>query len=268
MGEQFLYEYHHRPGRRWDDDTLGRYVREFRDVASTCFDELPEYQCLSGSREELADDVITVARTTSGKMVGFSSAVLLPVERVGTVLHLGLTCVRSDARGASLSHKLTSKLVTRYLVTRSPVSKLWMTSVACVLSSLGNIALNFDDVYPSPLREGPPSETHLRIARAFDAHHRARAFVRPDATFDAENFVFRGSGRDTPFQKDETDARYYHRNAPLNDYYRNLMRFEDGDEILQVCSGSVLSALRYFGKSRERALARLRTAPITAAARS
>jgi hypothetical protein len=55
---QFLY----RPGRRLGDDAMQSLVRELREVAGTCFETIPPYQALQGSREELSDKVITVAR--------------------------------------------------------------------------------------------------------------------------------------------------------------------------------------------------------------
>ncbi|MBK7978193.1 MAG: hypothetical protein IPK07_34755 [Deltaproteobacteria bacterium] len=52
----------YRPGRSLTPDALAALVDELRDVAADCFDELPDYQCLRGTREELADKVITLAR--------------------------------------------------------------------------------------------------------------------------------------------------------------------------------------------------------------
>jgi hypothetical protein len=251
QNDDYRIEYHHRPGRTWDDTTLAANVRGFRRVAATCFDQLPEYQCIRGDRQELCDHVITIARDAEGHVRGFSSAVILPIPGVGDLLHLGLTCVDPDARGASLSHRLNSMLVTRHLIRRALLGRVWVSNVACVLSSLGNVALHFDRVFPSPFVE-VPSREHLVIARAFDRHHRPRAFVREDAVFDEESFVFRGSGRGTPFQKEGGDARYHHRDEELNQFYSRLLHFEDGDEILQIGHCDALSALRYAGRMRAR----------------
>jgi hypothetical protein len=248
-------EYHYRPGRRWSETQLQNYVREFREVAADCFDTPPDYQCLTGCRKALCDNVITVARRADGRMVGFSSAVLLPVPEVGDVLHLGLTCVAAVARGSALTHKLNSTLVVRYMLRRLLLGRVWVTNIACVLSSLGNVALNFDEVYPSPFVD-TPSRRHRLIAETFDRFYRAKAFVRSDASFDAEHFVFRGSGRDTAFQKSADDRRYYHRDDGLNHYYRRLLHFDDGDEVIQVGSADVLSAVRYLFRRRARGKAR------------
>jgi hypothetical protein len=143
-------------------------------VARTCFAELPDYQCLRGTREELSDKVISVARRLDGTMAGFCSMALLPVPRVGQVLHMGLTCVRPEDRSAGLTHLLNSKAVTHYLVRYRPLGRQWISNVACVLSSLGNIALHCDNVYPSPFQDSQPSKTHLRIAEAINHKYREK----------------------------------------------------------------------------------------------
>ncbi|MEW6774824.1 MAG: hypothetical protein AB1405_00885 [Bdellovibrionota bacterium] len=260
MGKENGYkvEYLDRPGRSFSMGKIYRLVEELRSIAATCFDEIPDYQCLKGTREELSDKVITLARDESGKAVGFCSAALLPVSGVGDVLHLGLTCVRSDARGGRLTHQLTSRLLAEYLL-RHPLSKIWVSNVACVLSSLGNVALNFDDIYPSPFGPEHPSENHLAIARAISAQYREKIYIKPTALFDTAHFVFRGSVEGTVFEKGEYDSRYRHRDDELNDFYGCLMEFENGDEVLQVGNCSLLTLVRYFFKGQRRAGASRRT---------
>lgn len=227
---RFLY----RPGRKLDDAKLQKLVSELRHVARSCFEDVPAYQCLTGDREELAQNVLTCAWRPDGTMAGFCSAVILPVPGVGDVLHLGLTCVHPSDRGSGLTHKLTSALTLQYILRRSPFGKQWVTNCACVLSSLGNVALHFEQVYPSPFVRGEPTEAHRRIAEEVDIHHRSRMFVAPEVEFDRERFVFRGSVRDTVFQKSPDDTRYHHRNGRLNDFYRQYMDIDSGDEVLQV----------------------------------
>jgi hypothetical protein len=228
------------------DEALARLVDELRRVAAACFSEIPEYQALTGARDELSDKVITLARDRrDGRLLGFCSAVLLEVPRMRPVLHLGLTCVHPDARSGGLTHKLTSRLVVRYLVRRRPLGRLWVSNVACVLSSLGNVARNFEDVYPAPGGRSLPTAKHLRVAHAIDASYRDKIAINPDAVLDPRAFVFRGSVRGTPFQKRADDARYFHREDTLNDFYRDLMRFDDGDETVQVGRVSLFTGFRY-----------------------
>lgn len=241
-----------RPGRTMSDAALAELVGHLRGVAAQCLDEMPEYQCLSGDREVLSRNVIAVAWHTDAlgerHCAGFCSALLLDVPEVGEVLHLGLTCVAPAHRGARLTHQLTSTVLTRYLM-RRPFDRVWATNVACVLSSLGNVALHFDAVHPSPFTPGAPSPTHLRIAKAVLDHHRADIHISPQATFDPVRFVLRGSNEvGNMFCKREEDTRYHHRERLLNRFYQGLMDFEAGDEVLQVGHVSLWSLTQYAAR--------------------
>ncbi|MBK7978192.1 MAG: hypothetical protein IPK07_34750 [Deltaproteobacteria bacterium] len=165
---------------------------------------------------------------------------------MGEVLHLGLTCVRADQRSGGLTHRLTSTLTVRYLLIHRPLSRVWITNVACVLSSLVNVGRHFDQVFPAPEGPASPTTTHRRIAEAVDALYRDKIYIRPDARFDRDAFVFRGSVHQTVFQKDEHDPRYRHRDARANRFYGERMDFERGDEVLQIGSMSLLTGLRYL----------------------
>lgn len=239
--DKYRYQVLHFPGRWMSEPEQAAFIAELRETASTCFDELPDYQCLRGTREELADKVIAVGRRADGSMAGFCSTLALTVPGVGPVLHLGLTCVRPDARGDGLTHKLTSRAVVGHLLRRKPLGRLWITNCACVLSSLGNVALNFDDVFPSPFFRGRPSDAQRRIAAELDRHYRDKLYVLPEATLDPETFVFRRSVRSTVFQKSAEQKAFHHRLWNLNEFYLGLMNFDEGDEVLQVGSVNLLT---------------------------
>jgi hypothetical protein len=242
---RYRYEWLLRPGWRLADPALARLSDELREVGEMCLDPLPQYQVFLGTREELGDKAITIARTGDGALAGFCAAVLLDVENVGEVLHLGLTCVRPEDRGGGLTHRLASRLVLYYLA-RRPFSRIWVTNVACVLSSLGNFATHVRDVHPAPGSKGAPSRREVwRIAEAFDRHYRAKAHIQPWAVFDPETFVFRGSGRGTAFQKRADDVQYHHRNPALNSFYQERLRFDDGDEMLQVGTLALADLVRH-----------------------
>ncbi|MCB9557399.1 MAG: hypothetical protein H6707_14930 [Deltaproteobacteria bacterium] len=242
---QFQIELLERPGVSLDDAALAELVSELRMVAATCFDDAPSYQCLSGNREELKRCVIAVARDRQGRLRAFCSSLLLDVEGVGAVLHLGLTCVEPGVRGRALPRKLLVKLIARYYFRRVFPRRMWVSNVACVLSSLGNVALGFDGVYPSPFGPARPTATHQKIASAISDNYRQAIYIDQDAQFDTDTFVFRASVRDTMFQKDRDDSRYLHRSSVLNDYYGDLMSFDNGDEVCQVGYITAVSMLRY-----------------------
>jgi hypothetical protein len=245
---QFVY----RPGRTWSDRRLQALVRELRATAATCFDELPDYQVMVGTREEMADKVIAIAWREDGRIAGFCSNVILPVPGVGKVLHLGLTCVRPEDRAAGLTHLLTRRTVAGYVLRKRPVGRVWVSNVAAVLSSLGNVALHFERIYPSPYAKEGPSPEHLRIADAIDKHYRDKMYISADARFDPRTFVFRGSVKGTVFEKEAADSRFYHREESLNDFYGALMDFDNGDEVLQVGCASTLAAVRHLYRKQFR----------------
>lgn len=235
-----------RPGRRLSTAALGALVDELRAVADACFDgQAPRYQALSGAPEALDRAVLALARDPSGALVGFATCQLLPIPGVGEVFHLGLTCVAPGARSGGLTHRLLSAAATRYLLLHRPFSGAWVSNVACVLSSLGNVALHFEDVAPSPFRAAPPSPTHVAIARGIAAHHRDAVAISAAAVLDEASLVMRGSVPGTCFEKRPTDPRYHHRDAELTRWYADRMDFSAGDEVVQVGRMSVLGALRY-----------------------
>lgn len=229
-----------------------KLVKELKEVAALCFDELPYYQVLTGEKVELDRAVISTARNDKGELLGFCSALILPIEGFGNVFHTGLTCVHPKARGLKLTHKLTSKLLTKYLVKESLFSETWITNCACVLSSIGNVALYFEDVYPSPYGPIAPSMSHIKIANGISKHYRDQIAINETANFNLDNFVFESSVEGTLFLKDEEDKRFHHRNNQLNDYYKNLLDFERGDEVLQVGKVSLMTLPKYFAKQTVR----------------
>lgn len=242
---KYTYEVLFYPGRYMNEASRNKLVEEMLMVASECFCEAPTYQALSGKKEELDRAVICTSRDESGRLMGFCSALALPVDGVGDVLHLGLTCVQPDARGMNLTHHLTSKLILKYLVKESLFKETWISNCACVLSSLGNVAMYFEALYPSPYGVEKPEHQHMTIAKAIDSHYRESIAINDEATFNSEKFVFEGSVDGTVFEKDSNDERYHHRDPAMTQYYQDLLNFERGDEALQIGKVSLLTFPKY-----------------------
>lgn len=241
-------EVYDRPGRYLNQVELDSLIADLRSVASECLDELPDYQCLSGHRKEFERLIISVSRSNEGKMLGFCSSYILDAGEHGQVLHLGLTCVLPLARRMGLTHKLTSKVLTTYLFRYSLFKESWVSNVACVLSSLGNVALHFDDVYPSPYLASP-SVDHQAIAKMINEKYRWELYIRDEAKFDERKFIFEESVLGNQFQKSEQDKRYHHRSKKMTEFYANMMNFERGDEVLQIGKVSLLTFPRYLLKN-------------------
>jgi hypothetical protein len=244
--KKFDYQMYFYPGKTMSDEELNELTADLKEVATACFDELPNYQVLTGKREEFERAVIIVARDKMGRAKGFCSSLVFPVEKVGNVLHLGLTCVHPSARGKRLTHKLSSKLLLKYLLKESPMSETWVTNCACVLSSLGNVAMYFEDIYPSPYGAEVPTMTHVNIAKDISRRFREPIAINEDADFNMGTFVFEGSVDGTSFQKDSEDQRYHHRNKELTKFYQDILNFDKGDEVLQVGKVSMLTFPKYI----------------------
>ena len=131
-------EIYNRPGKDLSEKELEKLHEEILSVAGECLDEIPRYQCLTGERKEYSRVIISLARNKEGKLLGFCSSYILEVGS-RNVLHLGLTCVSPQARSLGLTHKLSSKVVKYYLLNYSLFKPAWISNVACVLSSLGNV---------------------------------------------------------------------------------------------------------------------------------
>lgn len=242
------YEVIFYPGLSMTEQDSLSLVQELRKVAGTCFDEVPFYQVLSGSKKELDRAIIATVRDSQNELIGFCSALNLQVENVGQVFHTGLTCVSPKTRGLRLTHKLTSKLLLKFLLKESLFKDTWITNCACVLSSIGNIAKYFEDIYPSPLGINVPTMTHINIAKAIDSQYRKQLAINETAVFNMSTFVFEGSVDGTVFEKSPEDKRFHHREKVLTNFYLNLLNFERGDEVLQVGRVSLMTFPKYLFK--------------------
>ena len=240
----FRYQILHKPGLYFTDFEIRNLVHDIRDVAVTAFNPIPDYQAMTGTREELSDKIIALAwdKTT---LAGFASTVELHIPTIGNILHLGLTVVRPEYRSNGLTHLLMQKAITSYIIQKAIYfDKLWVTNCAAVLSSLVNVALHFEQVYPSP-HPVTYTQQHKVIAETIDQLYRKKIYIRDDSYFDSTNHIFKSSVKGTVFQKDINDTSYYHRNTEYNNYYKNLMDFSNGDEILQVGYASIPAAIRH-----------------------
>ena len=262
----YIIECYARPGLSWSVEKQRAFVTELREVAMQSFgftheSQLPAYQCLLWPDEAptgagLDDKVIAVARERvppsskrPGKMLAFNSAVLLPIPGLSVpVLHHGLTCILPSARSYGLTKIFTGHICMQtFLRCAAPRGeKLWITSVACVVSSLGSIAQGFKNVWPSPTHpHTPPTVMHAHIANSIAASPSLRAamYISPECVYDIEKSVFQGSVQGTVFAKERDDVQYHHRQKEIHRFFESRIDFKRGDEVLQVWSISHVSEL-------------------------
>lgn len=234
-----------RPGQKWTDARVLEFIRQLRNVAEDCFCEVPNYQALLLSPRALDNKVVSVALNQDEEIVAFCSGLILDVPSVGEVFHTGLTCVGLSARSSGLTHTLMHAAMMKFVLSGNPFRKVWISNVACVLSSLGSVAAFMENVYPSPYGPIKPSAKHSAIADTINKHYRDEIYIDNAATFERNQFVFSGSVEGTVFQKDSDDDRYQHRQALINNYYTQLLNFERGDEVCQVGYIQLSTALKH-----------------------
>jgi hypothetical protein len=62
----FKYDVLFYPGKTMSDNELNQLTYQLRNVAKSCFEEVPNYQVLTGKREEFERAVISVAKNNHG----------------------------------------------------------------------------------------------------------------------------------------------------------------------------------------------------------
>ncbi|KAF8201241.1 hypothetical protein K438DRAFT_1581951 [Mycena galopus ATCC 62051] len=237
-----FFRFYDRPGHHLPLEEQAVLKKELFAIAQTSFDPVPDYQCLSSRSDALEDKLIVVAYTDgpeSSRAVAFTSAIYLDVPDVPhAVLHTGLTIAMPRVQRTGILMQLFVKLFLHEMPLHP--GGMWVTTLAAVLSSLVQTGTMLSKPYPwvaTPTRQPQPQREHLAIARAIDERYRGKMLIAPDAVWDAEHFVFRGSvdwEAGEGFKKDGDDARFWHRDGGANDFFRGLMRPGKGDEVLLI----------------------------------
>ncbi len=245
--KKYRYEVLYKPGKFLTDERIADLSEKIRKTVLTWYEEVPDYQVMAGTREALMDKIISIAWREDGEIGGFCSAVILPVDGVGDVIHLGLTLNTPDDASQGLTHILSNKVLSKHVLKKFILGKMWISSCAAVLSSLVNVAIYFDAVYPSPREDSKLTETHKKIQHAINTQYRDKLYITEDVEFDYEKSIFIGSVKGTVFHKEEDDKRFHHRNKRYNDFYRDLLDFKRGDEVLQIGYAMPLfAAIKHF----------------------
>lgn len=241
--EEYTYKTYDRPGLYLTPDQKAALTESLRALGRESLSPLPDYQVFSSAPSNLDDKIIITAHTSipsssAKRLVAFTSAHTLEIPGFDNpVVNAGLTVVSADVRAQGF---LVQLFINLFAVLRRRFSgqKIWLISVAEVPKSLVLFSQFVADVYPSPhYPHAAPTAEHLFIARAVSEAHRDKMLISPQAVWDEENFVMRGSNLSEEgkcFMKDVDDRRYWHRDMKANDFYRKRFRKMMGDEVLQV----------------------------------
>jgi hypothetical protein len=222
-------------------------LAELRSVARSSLGCLPDYQVMSSDSAMRANKVVSVARDASGQMLGFASLALPMSPFPLPVVHLGLTCVRPEATGNQLIHRLHRAALVRAFRELGFWRKAWVTSVSSVPHVLVTVGRFVTRTYPSPAAP-TPTQQQLAVARWFAATMRAESHVDARCEFDPEAFVFRGGNAGSCFHLTQKRAEFAtaHRAQGLSDWYQSRYDAARGDAILQFGQLSMLHLSKYL----------------------
>ncbi len=257
-GKEFETRIVERPGLWMSQDELARLSADLITVASkTLARGSLTYGVFSGDPERLKSTIITlVRRKDTGQPVAFNALALMDIDTMAEpmeVLHLGLVMVDPDQQSRGLSWVLYG-LTCILLLFRNQMRPFWVSNVTQVPAIVGMVAETFSDVFPTPQRPKQRSLQHLLLARTIMADHRHVFGVGVDAGFDEDRFVitnaYTGGSDDL---KKTFDEAPHHRDQIYNDFCREMLDYDRGDDVLQLGQIDLPTAAGYLKNSVPRA---------------
>ncbi|MEM8786890.1 MAG: hypothetical protein AAGE76_01370 [Pseudomonadota bacterium] len=245
-----LVEVFERPGLWMDPGQLGDLSAALRQIAAAT---LPagalDYGVFSGDAARLAATTITLVRNPgTDRPIAFNALAHMTVEtgqKSVEVTHLGLVMVDPGVRSQGLSWILYG-LTCLLLFLRGGLRPRYVSNVTQVPAVVGMVAETFSEVVPTPQEPAPRDFRKILIAREIMARHRHVFGVGPEAAFDDRHFIIRNAytgGSDD--LKKSFDAAAPHRRAVYNDWCRQVLDYDRGDDVLQIGLIDLAAAQRY-----------------------
>ena len=256
-GRQMWARIVERPGQQLSPADLAQLLADLRVVAGKTLneDEL-NYGVLGGDQARLKACVITViyqADSPKGprRPIAFNVLSLLDVtlaNRPTQVMHLGLVMVDPEVRGHGLSAMLYGLTCVLMFLTGQG-RPMWISNVTQVPAVAGMVAETFSSVFPSPRPDARRSFEHLTLGRQIMAHHRSAFGVGDEAGFDEGRFVITNAytGGSEALKKSFEQAAP-HRQQRYNDFCRQQLDYERGDDLIQIGRIDMAAAGQYLRK--------------------
>lgn len=249
------------PGRWMTSRQLAHLRSKLLHVARNSMAETPQYGVFASRRSAFQNRIIAVAeesRTHGDKRfilpVGFTAMVYLPIKKHGVkqpLIHLGLTMIRKSHRGMGLQTALFKKVFTLPPINQRRLV-FPITNIAASPAGIGSTADYFQEVYPDYKKETKLRSSHIRIAEHVLSRHRSEFGCSSKALFDSRSFVVKGSnapegGGAHQFIREDPVSRY--RVDSCNEYCKNALKFDKGDELFQVGKVNFIKAWWIVRKS-------------------
>lgn len=208
------------------------------------------YGVFSDDRSRLEHSVITIVyRRGDSRPIAFNALALMDISLAGRpieVLHLGLVMIDPDERSRGLSWILYG-LTCFLMFLRNQFRPIWISNVTQVPAVVGMVADSFANVFPGPHAGARRSLTDMLLARQIMAHHRHVFGVGPEAGFDEERFIitnaYTGGSNDL---KKTFDEAAKHRVEAYNEFCKEELDYERGDDVLQIGQMNFQAARAYL----------------------
>lgn len=240
-----------RPGLWMSETELGQLSADMRQVASrTLSAGSLTYGVFSGERSRLENSIITIVyQRPDRKPVAFNALALMDLSLASKpheVMHLGLVMVDPEVRSRGLSWILYG-LTCFLMFLRNQLRPLWVSNVTQVPAIVGMVSESFSGVFPSPQEGARRSLAQLILARQIMSNHRHVFGVGADAQFDEDRFVITNAytgGSDA--LKKSFDVAAKHRDESYNEFCRNQLDYERGDDVIQLGQMNMKAAHAYL----------------------
>lgn len=211
---------------------------------------LPGYSVLSEDETAFQDSIITIIYNGNKDPVAFSAQVyfylddLLPNSKVA---HTGLSYIIPEERGKGLMRYLfIYSMVILLLISR--LKPIWISSVSQVPSVIGVVADSFEDVYPHPREKVVQTPMHEKIAAAIMRNYKNAFGVNGKSSYDAKKQIIENSycGTASHSLQKTYEETMKHRDEVVNEFCKNRLNYERGDDFLQVGKWSLSCMLKFF----------------------
>ena len=226
-----------RPGLWMEADDLRALSEKLKSVAEkTLPREGLTYGVFSADAQRMSDSIVTLVAKKDGTPIAFNALAVMNIDiepRPIDVLHLGLVMVDPEERSKNLSWVLYG--LTCFLIfLRRQMRPIWVSNVTQVPAVVGMVSTLFSDVWPQP-GDGRRTLNHLLIGRRIMANHRHVFGVGEEAGFDEDRFVITNAytGGSDGLKKSFEDAAK-HRDAVFNDFCKEQLDYERGDDVIQL----------------------------------
>jgi len=271
--KKYRVEVYDQPGRWMGDAALGHLSDTLQEIAERSMDAVPDYGVFSGDRKAFANRIVGVVYANrTDEPVAFTAMVYLPIllqGRIEPVLHLGLTMIKKRFRGQRIQGPLFEKFMFPAFYNQLKRGFV-LTNIAASPAGIGSVSDYFEDAYPHYGGANECRAHHREVADKVLTYYRHEFGCAPSAELDPKTFVVRGSndpeqGGAWQFIREDPVSRY--KREECNEFCRERLRFDRGDELFQVANVDLIrGALGVLRRrsSRKRAAQRAEAANVPA----